>query len=183
MMRRRTVLLGLGLLIAAAAGGTAMAADGSVYDYTLPGIDGTPLPLAQFRGKALLIVNTASECGFTPQYEGLQKLYETYKEKGLVILGVPSNDFGGQEPGSAQEIVQFCKLNYGVTFPLAAKTKVKGEGADPLYVWLTGLGGAPKWNFHKYLFASDGRFVSVFPSADEPMGPKITGAVTAALPK
>jgi glutathione peroxidase len=168
-MNRRMAVFGLA--VAAMTGGRAMAGTGSVYDFTLPGIDGRPLALAKFRGKALLIVNTASECGFTPQYEGLEKLYEHYKSKGLVVLGVPSNDFGGQEPGTAEQIVKFCKLNYGVTFPLAAKTKVKGAEADPLYAWLTGLGGPPKWNFHKYLFAADG-----------PMGGKITSAVEAALP-
>ena len=156
----------------------------SLHDFTLTGLDGKPLPLAQFKGKVVLLVNTASECGYTPQYEGLEKLWEGYKSKGLVIVGVPSNDFGGQEPGTAQEIATFCKINYGVTFPLADKTVVKGASADPVYKWAgdeAGADGQPKWNFHKYLFGRDGRFIGWFSTQATPTGPKITKAIDAAL--
>ena len=161
-----------------------MAAPKTAHDFTLTAIDGTPLPLAQFAGKVLLVVNTASECGYTPQYEGLEALWQAYRGKGLVIVGVPSNDFGGQEPGTAEEIANFCKVNYGVTFPLADKTVVKGKGADPFYVWAgaqAGEGGAPKWNFHKYLFGRDGAFIGWFSTQAKPMGPKLKTAVEAAL--
>jgi glutathione peroxidase len=160
------------------------AAGTTLHDFTLTGIDGKPLPLAQFNGKAVLLVNTASECGFTPQYEGLEKLWQENKVKGLVIVGVPSNDFGGQEPGKAADIASFCKLNYGVTFPLADKTVVSGRAADPLYKWAgeqAGTLGQPKWNFHKYLFGRDGRFIDWFSTATTPTGPKISNAVKAAL--
>ncbi len=152
----------------------------SLYDFTLTGIDGKPMPMSQFKGKPVLLVNTASECGFTPQYEGLETLWETYKDKGLMIVGVPSNDFGGQEPGNAAEIASFCKLNYGVTFPLADKTVVKGEHAHPVYLWAgdkAGMLGRPKWNFHKYLFDKNGTFVTWFSTQTSPTGPKITKAI------
>jgi glutathione peroxidase len=156
----------------------------SLHDFTLTGIDGKPMPLAQFKGSAVLLVNTASECGFTGQYEGLEKLWESYKDKGLVIVGVPSNDFGGQEPGKAEEIATFCKMNYGVTFPLADKAVVKGKSAIPVYIWAgsqAGVLGSPKWNFHKYLFGRDGQFIDWFSSPTEPMSKKLTAAVEKAL--
>jgi glutathione peroxidase len=156
----------------------------SLHDFTVTGIDGKPMPLAQFRGSALLLVNTASECGFTGQYDGLEKLWQSYKDKGLVIIGVPSNDFGGQEPGKAADIATFCKMNYGVTFPLADKAVVKGANAIPVYVWAgeqAGVMGSPKWNFHKYLFGRDGQFIDWFSSPTEPMSKKLTAAVEKAL--
>ena len=159
-------------------------AETTAYDFTLTGIDGKPLPLAAFKGHPMLIVNTASECGYTPQYEELESLWQAYRDKGLIILGVPSNDFGGQEPGTASEIATFCKVNYGVTFPLADKTVVKGEKADPFYKWAgeqAGVLGRPKWNFHKYLIGADGRFVTWFSTPAKPMGPKIRAAVEKAL--
>ncbi len=158
----------------------------NLHDFTLTGIDGKPMPLAQYKGGVVLVVNTASECGFTPQYEGLEALWQKHKDKGLVIVGVPSNDFGGQEPGRADEIVKFCKLNYGVTFPLADKTVVKGKDAHPLYVWAgeqAGMLGTPKWNFHKYLFDRDGKFVDWFSTQTLPESPKIGKAIEAALAK
>jgi glutathione peroxidase len=164
--------------------GSAMA-ETTAHDFSLTGIDGQPMPLAQFKGHPVLIVNTASECGFTPQYEELETLWQAYKDKGLVIIGVPSNDFGGQEPGTATEIASFCKLNYGVTFPLADKTVVKGAGAHPFYVWAgekAGMLGRPKWNFHKYLIGADGRFIDWFSTQTKPMAPKIRQAVEKALP-
>ena len=121
--------------------------DKTAYDFSFETLGGEPMPLSQYKGKVLLIVNTASHCGFTPQYEGLEKLYQKYKDRGLVVIGVPSNDFGAQEPGSATEIQQFCKLNYGVTFPLTSKQVVSGDGAHPFYLWaheVLGFGSAPQ---------------------------------------
>jgi glutathione peroxidase len=164
--------------------GAQMASAETLHDFTLTGLDGKPMPMAQFKDKVVLIVNTASECGYTPQYEGLEKLWTTFKDNGLVVVGVPSNDFGAQEPGTAEEIATFCKINYGVTFPLADKTVVKGSDAIPLYKWAgekAGALGRPKWNFHKYLFGKDGRFIDWFSTATTPTGPKITKAVEAAL--
>lgn len=138
------------------------------------------LPLNQFKGKVLLIVNTASHCGFTPQYDGLEKLYNTYKDKGLVIIGVPSNDFGGQEPGTNEEIANFCKINYGVTFPMAEKEVVSGDNAHPFYIWAKktlGFGTAPKWNFHKYLINRHGKLVDYFNSTTAPDSDSIKKAI------
>ena len=156
----------------------------SVFDFTLTGLDGKPMPLAQFKGHPILLVNTASECSHTPQFEGLENLWEAYKDKGLVIIGVPSNDFGGQEPGSATEIATFCKKNYGVTFPLADKSVVSGAEAIPVYQWAgdqAGLTGRPNWNFHKYLFGKDGQFIDWFASTTEPQSGKVKRAVEKAL--
>jgi glutathione peroxidase len=162
----------------------AMAAEPTLYDFTLTGLDGKPMPLSQFKGKVVLLVNTASQCGYTPQYEGLEAVWEANKDKGLVIVGVPSNDFGGQEPGSNTEIATFCKLNYGVTFPLTDKSVVKGADAIPVYKWAgdqAGFLGRPSWNFHKYLFGRDGKFIDWFSTATKPDGPKIGKALAAAL--
>lgn len=142
------------------------------------------MPLEQHRGKVLLIVNTASHCGFTKQYEGLQALYERYQSRGLVVLGVPSNDFGAQEKGSADEIARFCKLNYGVTFPMAAKEVIVGEDAHPFYQWARqslGYGSAPKWNFHKYLIDRQGRLIDHFHSTTAPGSGRLRKAVEHAL--
>jgi len=156
----------------------------NAHDFTFTAIDGSPLPLSRFRGKVLLVVNTASECGYTPQYADLERLWQNYRERGLVVLGVPCNDFGGQEPGTASEIGAFCQKNYGVSFPLTAKCAVKGEAAHPFYGWAgeqAGLLGRPKWNFHKYLVGRDGGFRDWFSTPAKPMGPKIVKAVEAAL--
>src|SRR4051812_19348738 len=145
----------------------------TVFDFEAETLDGKPKKLADFRGKVLLIVNTASQCGFTPQYAGLEKLYGTYKDGGLVVLGFPCNQFGGQEPGSADVIGVFCEKNYGVSFPMFAKIDVNGENAHPLYRYLKkekkGLlgplgGGAIKWNFTKFLVDRDGRVVARYGS-------------------
>jgi len=163
---------------------TAQAADKSLFDFNLTGLDGKPLPLAQFKGHPVLMVNTASECGFTPQYDGLEKLWEDYKDRGLVIIGVPSNDFGGQEPGKAAEIATFCRKNFGVTFPLADKAVVSGPDAIPVYKWAgtqAGFLGKPSWNFHKYLFSKDGQLLDWFASTTEPESAKIKNAVEAAI--
>ena len=143
-------------------------------------VGGEPLALSQFKGKVLLIVNTASHCGFTKQYEGLQTLYDTYKDRGLVIVGVPSNDFGEQEPGTSEEIAHFCKLNYGVTFPMAGKEAVTGEHSHPFYAWahqVLGFGTGPTWNFHKYLIDRQGTLVDYFHSTTGPDSKRVKEAV------
>lgn len=153
----------------------------SIYDLTLTTLEGKPFPLAQQRGKVLLVVNTASECGYTPQYAGLEKLHQRYKDRGLLLLGVPSNDFGAQEPGSAATIAKFCQVRYGVSFPLLEKTKTTGPEAAPLYKLLAAEQGAPKWNFHKYLIGKDGQVKKAFPSSVEPDSPELIAAIDAAL--
>lgn len=157
----------------------------NAHDFEFTSIDGKALPLADFKGKCILIVNTASECGFTPQYEGLQTLWETYKDKGLVVIGVPSNDFGEQEPGSESEIRTFCRTNYHVDFYLTDKQKVKGEDAHPLYKAISdelGKTAAPKWNFHKYLIAPDGELAELWPSKVEPLSAEVKSAIEENLP-
>lgn len=131
--------------------------------------DSKPMPLCQYAGKVILVVNTASYCGFTSQYEGLEKLYARLKDKGLVVLGFPSNDFGEQEPGSEKEIADFCRLTYGVEFPMVGKTVVKGKGANPFYLKLAEVTDSrPKWNFHKYLINRDGTQVVAYSSFTKP---------------
>jgi glutathione peroxidase len=153
----------------------------SFYDLTANTLDGTPKKLSDYKGKVLVVVNTASECGFTPQYAGLEQLYERYKDKGVVVLGFPSNDFGGQEPGTAAEIKTFCEKKYHVTFPMYAKVKTKGEGQSPVYKFLTTGHGEPKWNFHKYVVGKDGQVRAEFASAIKPDSPELKGAIEAAL--
>ena len=157
----------------------------SAHDFTFPGIDGTSLPLAAYGGKAVLIVNTASECGFTPQYAELQRVWESYRDRGLVVVGVPSNDFGRQEPGAEAQIRDFCTRRYGVDFPLAAKQTVIGPDAHPFYRWVEselGEGLAPRWNFHKYLVDPEGTLVGSWPSKVPPLSPEIVAAIEEALP-
>ena len=157
---------------------------GSAYDYTFEAIDSTPLPFANFRGKVVLVVNTASFCGFTKQYAGLEAVYEKYRDRGLVVLGVPSNDFGGQEPGTNAEIAKFCQGAFNVTFPLTDKYEVKGANAHPFYKWAVqtlGEAAAPQWNFHKYLVGADGKLMASFATTVEPDAPKIVKAIEAAL--
>jgi glutathione peroxidase len=162
------------------------AALATVWDADLTDIDGRPHPLAQHRGKVLLIVNVASKCGFTGQYAGLEALHAGRRGRGLVLIGVPSNDFGvvaGQEPGSEAEIKAFCTTTYGVTFPMMAKAAVKGDGAIPLYRWLTSRPGctAVSWNFNKFLVARDGAGVRQFGSRVKPDDPALLTAIDAAL--
>ena len=158
---------------------------GSAYDYSFRTLVGeNPLPLSDYAGKVILVVNTASQCGFTPQYEGLEALYNRFKDQGLVIIGVPSNDFGAQEPGTGAEIAKFCKLNYGVTFPMAAKEVVTGDEAHPFYQWARqtlGFGTGPKWNFHKYLIDRQGRLIDYFNSTTAPDADRLVTAVEKAL--
>ena len=156
----------------------------TAHDYSFTAIDGRPLELKHFAGKAVLVVNVASYCGFTPQYTDLQDLHDTYGSKGLVVLGVPSNDFGAQEPRGEAEIAKFCDSVYGVTFPLTAKQTVIGPDAHPLYKWIAaqaGEGAAPKWNFHKYLIGKDGSLVGAWPSRVRPGGSEIVEAIEGAL--
>lgn len=154
------------------------------YDYSFQAIDGGDLPLTTFKGKVVLVVNTASKCGLTPQYEGLESLYADFRDKGLVVLGVPSNQFAGQEPGTEAEIAQFCATTFGVDFPLTAKTDVKGEDAHPFYQWAKaelGESAEPVWNFHKLLVGKDGKLIRAFGPRTEPTDPEVVGAIEAAL--
>ncbi len=146
----------------------------SVYDYQAQTIDGRDVPLADYRGKVLLIVNTASKCGFTPQFEGLEKLWQSHGPKGLMIVGFPCNQFGGQDPGANEEIASFCQLNYGVSFPMMGKIDVNGPNAHPLYQWLVkeapGILGTKeiKWNFTKFLIGKDGQVLGRYAPTDTP---------------
>jgi len=154
------------------------------YDFSFNSIDGAPLPLTSFKDKVVLVVNTASKCGLTPQYEGLEKLYSDYKDKGLVVLGVPSNQFAGQEPGTDAEIADFCTTNFSVDFPMTSKTDVKGDEAHPFYKWAKDTLGEPAepvWNFHKLLVGKDGKLIRAFGPRTEPLDGEITGAIEAAL--
>lgn len=154
----------------------------SIYDFNKKNIDGEEVSLSTYQDKVILIVNVASKCGFTPQYEGLQELYDTYKEEGLVILGFPANNFKGQEPGSNEEIKQFCKLEYGVDFPMFSKVSVKGEDQDELFKYLTtqsnnDFEGDIKWNFEKFLINKEGNLIRRFRSNVEPMSSEIVNAI------
>ena len=157
----------------------------SIYDFEAVSIDGKPARLATQRGKVMLIVNTASACGFTPQFAGLEKLWQDYSERGLVVIGFPSNQFGAQDPGSNDEIASFCEMNYGVTFPMMAKVDVNGDNAPPLWKWLTakapGILGTKtiKWNFTKFLVGKDGKVIKRFAPNDSPES--LRGDIEAAL--
>jgi len=159
-----------------------------LYDIPLHTIDGAPTTLGDHRGKALLVVNVASKCGLTPQYEGLERLQERYADRGFTVLGVPCNQFGGQEPGSSEEIQTFCSTTYGVTFPLLAKADVNGTDRHPLYAELTqaadatGEAGDITWNFEKFLVSTDGEVVGRFRPRTEPEAAEVTGAIEAQLP-
>lgn len=160
------------------------AQQGSAHDFTFEAIDGKPMPLAAFRGKVLLIVNTASFCGFTKQYNGLQALYQRYGTKGLVVIGVPANDFGDQEPGTNAEIATFCQGAFNVTFPLTSKQVVSGGAAHPFYRWakaVLGDAAAPKWNFHKYLVGGDGKLIAGFGTRVDPDSPQLVAAIAKQL--
>ena len=159
---------------------------GSAFDHTFEAIDGGRLDLAQYRGKVLLVVNTASFCGFTRQYEGLQGLWEKYESRGLVVIGVPSNDFGGQEPKAEGEIKAFCQGAFGVTFPLSAKYEVSGAGAHPFYKWTVGVlgsGAAPRWNFHKILVGRNGQPLATWGATTAPTSSALVAAIERELAK
>jgi glutathione peroxidase len=156
----------------------------SVLDFTMKTIDGADLPLSEYKGKVLLLVNVASKCGHTPQYKDLQALYEKYQESGLVVLGFPANNFGSQEPGTDKEIKAFCSTAYNVSFPMFSKISVKGNDQHPLYAFITGdakVGGDVKWNFQKYLVDRSGRLIAKFASAEKPLSTDVIEAVEAAL--
>jgi len=153
----------------------------SVYDYSMKTIDGQPAPLAGYKGKVVMFVNVASYCGYTKQYTGLEALYRKYKDQGFVIVGVPANNFGAQEPDSDEQIKSFCSRKYDVTFPLLSKVSVKGSDITPLYSYLTKTGGDVKWNFTKFLVGKDGQVIQRFESAVAPESPELVKAVEAAL--
>ena len=156
----------------------------NAYDFSFRAIDGGALPLSTFKGKALLVVNVASQCGLTPQYAGLEALWTANRDKGLVVLGVPANDFGAQEPGTENEIKNFCETQFHVDFPMTAKEHVIGPDAHPLYQWVAGELGedaAPKWNFHKYLFGRDGAIAGTFGSRTPPDAADLAAAIKDAL--
>src|SRR5271155_631208 len=184
-MRKPGLLAILCLVLGFAA--TAQAAPKSIYDFTLKSIDGQPTPLSEYHGKVLLLVNVASRCGFTPQYTALEAIYEKYKDRGLVIVGVPANNFMSQEPGTDAEIKTFCSSKYNVTFPMMSKLSVKGDDKTPLYQFLTSSSANPKtggeiqWNFTKFLIGPDGQVLSRFEPKVTPDSPEVTSAIEKAL--
>src|ERR1700719_176800 len=184
-MMKVTAATIFGLLFCAAAAFSA--ADKTVFDYTLNTIDGQPAPLAAYKGKVVMLVNVASRCGFTPQYSALESVYEKFKDRGFVIVGIPANNFGSQEPGTNQEIKTFCQTKYSVTFPMMSKVSVKGDDKTPSYQFLTDkaanpqTGGEIQWNFTKFLIGPDGRVVARFEPAVTPDSAEITAAIEKAL--
>ena len=156
----------------------------SAHDFGFTSIEGEPLSMADFEGKAVLLVNTASRCGFTYQYEALQSLWSDYRDKGLIVLGVPSNDFANQEPGSNEEIKHFCEVNFAIDFPMTEKQRVTGAEAHPLYRWVAAeTGEQPSWNFHKDLITPAGAVVDVWSARTEPNAPPVLAAIEAVLPR
>ena len=174
-------LLAVSLLFAAPALTPTAEKPMSFYDLKTHSLDGAPVDLAMYKGKVMLVVNTASECGYTPQYEGLQKLSEQTKDKGVVVVGFPSNDFGGQEPGAPAEIKKFCELRYHVTFPMMEKVMTKGAEQSPIYKFLASKHGEPQWNFHKYVVGKDGQVKAAFKSDVKPDSPELKKAIDDAL--
>jgi glutathione peroxidase len=178
----------LALVLTLSIAGLCMAAPAnSIYNFTLKSIDGQPVHLASYHGKVLMLVNVASKCGYTPQYAGLESLYEKYKDRGLIIVGIPANNFASQEPGTDAEIKTFCRNKYNVSFPMMSKVSVLGEDKTPLYVFLTDksvnpqIGGDIKWNFTKFLFDRNGKPVARFEPAITPDSPQVTAAVESTL--
>ena len=153
----------------------------SIHDFTMKSIDGKDLPLSSFKGKAVLVVNTASQCGLTPQYTALEAVNKKYASQGLVVLGVPANNFGGQEPGTEQEIKTFCERNYKVSFPLTSKVSVKGADQAPLFKFLSAATAEPDWNFTKYLVGKDGKVIKRFAPNTTPDAAEVTAAIEAAI--
>jgi glutathione peroxidase len=162
-------------------------AEKNVFGYTLSTIDGQPAPLSAYKGKVVMLVNVASRCGFTPQYAALEAIYEKYKDRGFVIVGIPANNFGAQEPGTNQEIKTFCQSKYNVTFPMMSKVSVKGDDKTPLYQYLTDksanpkMGGEIQWNFTKFLVGPDGQVIARFEPKVTPDSPEVTSAIESAL--
>jgi glutathione peroxidase len=184
MMKIYKIFLGLFLFFTASQESFADISVKNAYQFSFSGIDGKKIDLSQYRGKLILVVNTASKCGFTTQYKGLQALYQKYKSRGLVIIGVPSNDFGSQEFGELQQVKDFTNKEFHVTFPLTEIAKVKGDDAHPFYVWANNQAGflaSPKWNFHKYLIDKNGNFVTWFSSATDPQSKEVIQAIEKSL--
>jgi len=185
MLTRRHTLLLVGAGLIAAPGGALAQGMSRVtaYAFSFPGLKGGDIRLADYAGKPILVVNTASQCGYTPQYTGLQQLWTRFHDRGLMVIGVPSNDFGGQEPGTPVEIMATAHDEYGVRFPLAAKTEVRGANPHPFYKWAATERPleVPRWNFHKYLIGRDGRIAAVFPTAIEPMDARVIQAIAKEL--
>jgi glutathione peroxidase len=180
MIDRRSLLALLGSALASPAAAQAPAMSRpTAYAFSFKALDGRSLRLVEHAGKPILIVNTASHCGYTPQFTGLQQLWNRYRERGLMIVGVPSNDFGGQEPGGPSEIAKTAQGDYGVSFPLTAKVDVKGPQAHPFYKWaaLERPGDSPRWNFHKYLVGRDGHISAAFATQTEPTDPRLIAAI------
>jgi len=175
----------LSALLTIGAIGTTSGGTSSIYDFTMTNIDGHSVHLSKFKGKVLLVVNVASKCGYTPQYAGLEKLYEEYKGKGFLILGFPANNFGSQEPGTDAEIKTFCTGNYNVSFPMFSKISVKGDDQAPLYKWLIASSDRPsdqiEWNFTKFIVGKDGKVAYRFKSQDTPDSPQVKDAIDKAL--
>ena len=188
MFDRRTMIAGLLTAVAGSAATRSVRAQGAIsritaYAFSFPALSGDDISLAEFTGRPLLVVNTASLCGYTPQYAGLQQLWTEFGGRGLAMVGVPSNDFGGQEPGGATEIAETAQHQYGVTFPIAAKAVVTGANAHPFYKWAAQArpNQVPRWNFHKYLIGRDGYIAEVFASAVEPTDTRVKTAIAKAL--
>ncbi len=197
MMRKRWIVGGAAAVLIAVGGAVgyakfvpeatpplANAAKLSAWDFKLTAIDGEPMPMSKYKGQVVLLVNSASKCGYTPQYDGLQKLHLDYRPRGFTVLAVPSGDFLGQEFASNKEISGFCQTKFGIKFPMAEKGHVVGAGAIPIYRWAAGVLGpenTPKWNFHKYLIGRDGRLIAAFPTKTEPTDPVVTSAIEKAL--
>jgi glutathione peroxidase len=188
MIDRRTITMAALAGIASAALPRTVSAQPAMsrmtaYGFSFPALAGGDIKLADFAGHPFLVVNTASQCGYTPQYAGLQALWTEFHDRGLMMVGVPSNDFGGQEPGDAKEIAQTAQHEYGVTFPIAAKTVVKGANAHPFYKWVAEArpGDVPRWNFHKYLIGRDGYLADSFAEALEPTDTRVKTALARAL--
>ncbi len=186
--RRALLATALGVVAAAALGAgqrPARAGELIAHDFGFPGISGGIVRLADYAGRPVLVVNTASKCGFTYQYDALQALYDRYRDRGFVLVGVPSDDFGGQELATEAEVKHFCEMNFAIDFPMTSITPVRGKSAHPFYVWARntlGAANAPRWNFHKYLVGPDGRLVGAFGTSTEPNAPEVTAAIEALLP-
>ena len=180
------LLLTLLLLLSAGGSMADLQAENSAHNFSFASIDGPPIHLRDFKGQVVLIVNTASRCGFTRQYADMQNIWNTYRDQGFMLLGVPSNDFGGQEPGSEAQIKEFCQINFGIDFPLSQKEHVTGKNSHPFYKWAgdeVGIIGKPRWNFHKYLIGGDGKLVNWFSSPTSLSSNKVTNAIKEALLK
>ena len=179
----KIIILSFTVILTSLTSGGINAMENNAFDFNFTSIEGNPMPLSEYEGKAVLVVNTASQCGFTPQYEGLQSLWDEYKDKGLVVIGVPSNDFGTQEPNKEGVIKEFCETTFGINFPMTEKNIVKGSHAHPFYQWAQGQTGKfPKWNFYKYLIAPDGTVAGFYSSLTKPKSTKVIKAIEKILP-